>query len=542
MITTIAIENFKGIGERIELELRPITLLFGPNSAGKSSVIHALQYLREIFTRRNVNADRTESGGEAFDLGGFAAMIHGRDLSRRIRLEVTVEVDEDGLPRYAPDLPAYIHEMYPEEPLAAIRAATVGIEVVWSQLAARPFVETYSVALDGMHFGEVRGMPGRQGQSLSFPLLHPAAVKDVNLETYDGNDGYVGLFEPLLELSDQGVIPSLTWKEGVTTLVLEGHADALPLPKRWLSFESQITGRGEDAGNQEYALHWFRETISRLIVGPHDLICRELSKLRYLGPLRTTPPRTYEPPRFCEASRWAQGLGAWDALTSATDELLRSASSWLGDDDKLDAGYRLERRRFKRLDLADPLVTQLLTGRAFDDADAGARIQLEQLPTETALVLTPTLHGENQSTGEPELRPSDVGVGISQVVPVIVSALDGRESVVAIEQPELHIHPRLQAKLADLFIEAAHNQQHRFLIETHSEHLILRLQRRIRETTSGAAPVSRQLESEEVVVYFVSQEDGQTKIRRIDLDAKGEFIQPWPDDFFEIDFYERFGS
>lgn len=76
MITGISIENFKGIRDRVTLDLRPITLLFGANSAGKSTILHALHYAREIFERHNLNADQTIAGGKYIDLGGFARMRH----------------------------------------------------------------------------------------------------------------------------------------------------------------------------------------------------------------------------------------------------------------------------------------------------------------------------------------------------------------------------------------------------------------------------------------------------------------------------------
>ena len=98
MITRIEIENFKGIGERIQLDLKPITLLFGPNSAGKSSIIHALLYAREVFERRNLNADRTLGGGAFVDLGGFRSFVHGRDLSRPVRLRFSLDLKDVGLP------------------------------------------------------------------------------------------------------------------------------------------------------------------------------------------------------------------------------------------------------------------------------------------------------------------------------------------------------------------------------------------------------------------------------------------------------------
>jgi len=93
MITGISIENFKGIGERVDFELAPITLLFGPNSSGKSTLIHALHYAREIFERCNLNADQTTSGGKFIDLGRFAAIVHQHDLNCPIiRLGLTLDL------------------------------------------------------------------------------------------------------------------------------------------------------------------------------------------------------------------------------------------------------------------------------------------------------------------------------------------------------------------------------------------------------------------------------------------------------------------
>jgi len=75
-ITAITIENFKAIKEPIRIELKPITLLFGPNSAGKSTIVQALHYAREIFERQNLNPDRTLLGGETIDLGGFESLVY----------------------------------------------------------------------------------------------------------------------------------------------------------------------------------------------------------------------------------------------------------------------------------------------------------------------------------------------------------------------------------------------------------------------------------------------------------------------------------
>jgi hypothetical protein len=71
--------------------------------------------------------------------------------------------------------------------------------------------------------------------------------------------------------------------------------------------------------------------------------------------------------------------------------------------------------------------------------------------------------------------PSEVGAGVSQIIPIVVAALDGRSGLSLIEQPEIHVHPAVQVALGDLLIDAVMREGSRrtLLIETHSEHLIL---------------------------------------------------------------------
>src|SRR3974390_1386822 len=95
-LSAIELENFKGIGPRQRIELKPITLLFGPNSAGKSTILQALHYVREILERGNIDPDVTIAGG-LIDLGGFATLVHNHELHRLVRLKLSLDIsDEQG--------------------------------------------------------------------------------------------------------------------------------------------------------------------------------------------------------------------------------------------------------------------------------------------------------------------------------------------------------------------------------------------------------------------------------------------------------------
>lgn len=196
------------------------------------------------------------------------------------------------------------------------------------------------------------------------------------------------------------------------------------------------------------------------------------------------------------------------------------------NESRLNSGYRLEVKKYKELDTASSIWLSL-TSKELLYEDEEAIEEIKRLPDKKRIFLRDEKNGI-------EVLPQDVGIGISQVLPVIVVALHSNSGIVAIEQPELHIHPAFQVALGDLFISQVKEQDVCFLLETHSEHLLLRLLRRIRETHENSLPIDApSLTSDLISISYTEQSDKGMSITPLRVDETGEFTNSWPRGFFE---------
>ena len=225
----------------------------------------------------------------------------------------------------------------------------------------------------------------------------------------------------------------------------------------------------------------------------------KLAAVRYLGPLRSYPERLYKVPGVNSYFSGLRGEFTHHRLYYQPG-LVYLVNEWF---ERFEIPYKLD-------------VTKV-----GDIAVSGEHI---------ALVLT------DRASGTP-VTLADVGFGINQLLPVIVEGVDfftgSEDRVLCVEQPEIHLHPRLQANLADLMIANITGRgEKQWIVETHSELLILRIQRRIRE---------RKLDPSEVSVLYVDPNTngtGGSTITQLRLDENGDFTDAWPDGFFEEDFSE----
>ena len=171
------------------------------------------------------------------------------------------------------------------------------------------------------------------------------------------------------------------------------------------------------------------------------------------------------------------------------------------------------------------------------DWDEGYSKNAEQRDVEVIL--------RDKRSGTP-VSLGDVGVGISQVIPVLVAARDQSLPIAYIEQPELHLHPKQQAMLGDVFAqtirtarwyeprEGVQSQERTILVETHSELLLLRILRRICETKDGiGSELTPKIQAKDVRVYAVENDIGGTVFRVMPISQAGQFVGNWPKGFFD---------
>lgn len=310
------------------------------------------------------------------------------------------------------------------------------------------------------------------------------------------------------------------------------------------------------------------------------------SQLKYVGPLRWMPSRNGEQ-AISQAPGSASWSGMWQELIESSS-LQQELNRWLSQE-KLNLGYKtcvdhmielraaqktvsekvkeeflrlrdssggldggLWRmgREHNRIDPIGRAVKGGYLGEAWaskkpDDDDrlneeAFIRNLVESLEARLASPANSLLRFQDLKTGA-KVALQDMGVGISQMLPLILRCLVEQGALIAIEQPEIHVHPKLQAELGDLFIESALKKQNCLVLETHSEHLILRIMRRIRETFEGTLPEARPpVTPEDICIIYLEPGENGSIIREMPLNERGELVKGWPGGFFEEALNEMF--
>ena len=219
--------------------------------------------------------------------------------------------------------------------------------------------------------------------------------------------------------------------------------------------------------------------------------------LRYLGPHRGEPGNGYEP---------QQGPFSIEPRSQGFSADYRSFG--IGD--------------FGRFEVLNQMLSQLEIPYEFEpggpDSDRQGASRPHFRDPDRPWGLIDTRSGTPVTLGQ-------VGYGVSQLLPVVDVCVHARDQVICVEEPELHLHPRLQAKLGNLFTTSVLKRRNQVILETHSENILLRARRLIR---------SGKLRPDEVAVLYVDNTPGVgASVRRLRLGEHGELLDPWPTGFFD---------
>lgn len=437
MLTSLRIKNFKAWQDTGSIRLAPLTVIFGANSAGKSSLGHLLLGLKQ--TALSTDRKRALHLGDTtslIDLGTFADCLNGHDLSKTLDFELGWSLPKS---------------MDVKDPLDSTQRY-VGNHI---QLA---------VSLSA----------GKTGQpevtSLKYELKNSdSVVLDVDLSR--GTDRKFSLRSHKYQFK-----------------MADGRKWPLDEPEKFYRVSDLSIARFKNAG-----------FLTDFALATENL----LGSIAYLGPLRNHPQRTYQ---------WSgdtpEGVGQTGEATVAAILAAQHEN-------------RMLNRGPRKAILA---FTPFIAG------------WLKDLGVINSFLVTPVAEGRKEyevlvktHAGAPEVKITDVGFGVSQVLPALVQAFYcPPNSTVWMEQPEIHLHPQVQAELADVFISAIKARENgkerdvQLIIESHSEHLLNRLQRRIAEG---------ELAPKDVAIYFCHRSDSSTELEPLRVNMFGE-IENWPDNFF----------
>ncbi len=431
MLTRLRLKSFKSWPDTGDINLRPITGIFGTNSSGKTSLIQALLLLKQ--TADSPDRSLVFNFGDRktpADLGDFHSTVHGHDANGLLDMAIDWKIDRS-------------------------------FKVVNSKNANQVVTDSEQLGFRIQAAQIVREMAYRVGDAT------------FGMRRRSGN-------KPQYELFSDGTDFSF-----VHTM---GRKWPLPAPTKCYGFPDQARAYFQNAG----------------FVADLELALEErLKDVYYLGPLRAYPERQYT---------WtgAQPSDVGQAGEFVVDAILASRERG----DKISRG-----RGYKRLTLEQYVAEWLKKLGLIHD------FRVEPLAEGS-----PVFEVKVRRTSEAaEVLITDVGFGVSQILPVLVLCFYVPDrSTVILEQPEIHLHPAVQAGLADILIDAWKKRQVQVILESHSEHLLHRLQRRLAEN---------EVNEEDIGLYCCKAGRTCSNITRLELDEFGN-IANWPQNFFGDQFGE----
>lgn len=528
MLRTWAVRNFKSIAEMDPLDLAPLTIVAGANNSGKSSLLQSILLISQTL-RNTRDAPPLVVEGEFFK-GEPREMLHGDAKSLGFAFELDFRLASRTFEGFSSAL-----QVQTEFRLGKFMDSS--FEVAQTALS---LLGEHDELLSAVRIQRrPRAWTGAQGSQPPSWLKQGAFSYEVVGQNESGAEDVKGVllshFLPQYFAVRRDAVPDafhdamrilLRMTPSVTS-ALRSRADlegqALEVARQLLG-EPEIKTLDDIDVRRRNALrpsagidkvpkkvrpifkdyvgdfNWVRRQLPTALENGATYLRSFANSVRYLGPLRLPPQYVYgSAPETDDTS-----VGSSGQYTAA----------------------QLYRHRALRVEYVDPDTDSLVSGTLTEAVRKWLRHMdiLQDLDTWYRPKLGHYLWVRSAGV-KGYLDLTSVGVGASQVLPVLVQALLApKGAFLMFEQPELHLHPRVESLLGDFFIGLTRAGK-QCLIETHSEHIVDRVRLRIAQ-----APTNELLNN--TAIHFVERRDGKTAFRRLTLGASGA-IQDWPDGFFD---------
>lgn len=551
MIEQIVLENFKGIRDRVELALRPITLFYGPNSSGKTSIMQSLLLLKQSYNAPKYIYEALAPVGDHVDLGSYREMVHRHNPSRRLVIGLTIG-DQLG------EKPITVEHKYRLGSNSSVvlkrcvfRDPSTNRRLI--ELASPKTQAEYPYWLEGnwvnsdLPASEWKRLKERFGHERRFRDDCRKQIQDKIMFQFSSAEDRRRRPERKRPESRKPWTPQdvarWIWNDFLADEdENDGYSRYMELTAGSISTEHGLPEvlRAYDSITQQYDSYSLKKFVQdyRSYARAHVFLLKR-SRIDDYHLNHENDPSVVFKDLYGIDLRGAGAAAGDDEHKGPTEirDLVLSSSARIAE--TLDhlahvPPIRANPKRFTivsdtYLDLI-PVINRWLTR-------FGSEYELDtyEIPSPDAGRL-PALCLRDKRLGV-HVNPAAVGFGISQILPLIEECLlsefgEHEDRTLCIEQPEAQIHPRLQAEVGSLLAECIESGC-QFLVETHSEHLLLRLQRLIRRG---------ELDHKKLAVYYVDKDDRQSFIQELRIDRDGEMLDPWPDGFFSEGFEERFGE
>lgn len=458
MIDTLSLKNFKAFKHLDNLKLKPITILCGTNSSGKSSILQSILLLKQNFESQNTDKVILLNG-KLVELGSITDLIHNKKNDKYLELNGEIILNEN---------------------------ERNSLKSLFQKLPLKRGNDIYTINYK-MVIGVQRNAlnPLYKNPTINELLIELNSVSIKNNQKYksgvvqlNSTNGYSFFVKTQVYNEDLGKEPLI--QSGSTVIKF---ANLLPFTIRITTIDNP--------------------TSSMFLFGLKNLFQTIFEKYNYIGPLRQEPHREYIF-RNEISEIGTKGENAAYFYWMEREKLIENHYFYNATKDKFDLKNE----------------TTLLEAVRY-------WLDLMGIQNFKPLLINGIIYLElDSATGEGiKVSLADVGFGVSQIFPIVLEGLRmNKGNTLILEQPEIHLHPKLQMQMADFFVSMALSEK-RVLVETHSDHVVNRLVRRIVEDEE------HDLESL-IGIYFIKPSEDGAIYEEVKIDSEKGIVN-WPEGFFD---------